>query len=473
MRAAIYLRVSSPEQAEEDRYSLPTQERACLAVASAGGDEVVAAYVDAGATAYRDEIEHRPQFQRMLQDAAQGKFGRLYVYALDRFSRASMAASGEWLRQLGQAGVELVSALEWFDDSPSGELLRTILLGQSRYFSRLHGQKVSDALRQKQRGGEWVGVRPYGYAEAGPMTADEIQASGYRLAVRLVLEGEESLSAICRMLNAAGFRTGRGGPWHHKALAHMLRSPAYLGIITLPDGTQLPGAHDPLLDRAEWEMLQSRLRQFARPQHGRRPRVAFPLSGILHCDRCGAHMVGASPGAERRPCYWCSRHKKSQDCPAGQRYFYAEPCEELVGEILDSIHLGAGWQEAVERELQVAEPRGPSLSEIKRQERALMDMYQWGAFEGDAAEFKRRWGELQSLREVRQAPHKRAVLEMGELLAAGLGELWRRAHDKEKRQLARLLFRAVYIDGPNMNTVELKRPVDWQPAVIPLLRLLD
>jgi len=473
MRAAVYLRVSDPAQAGDDHYSLPTQERTCLAVATARGDEVVAIYEDAGATAYRDELEHRPEFQRLLQDAPAHQWGRLYVLALDRFSRASMAASGEWLRILERAGVELISALEWFDSSPSGELLRTILLGQAHFFSRLQGQRVSGALRLKQAGGGWVGVKPWGY-RGGPdktLRVDEAAAAGYRLAVKLVLEGEENISQVCRMLNAAGYRTTPGGPWHAKALFKVLRSPAYLGVVVLPDGTLLPGRHPPLLERAEWELLQQRLQASARPHAGRRPRACYPLSGILHCGYCGAPLIGASP-ADRRPCYTCAQRNKLHACHGGICYLHAAACEELVAEILDGVTLGPGWREAVEKALAAPPPPGPSLSEIKRQEARLMDMYQLGIFQGDKAEFKRRWDELQALRETQAGPARQPVLAVGALLEAGLGNLWRAtANAPAQRKLARLLFRAVYVVGITMDRAELSRPVEWQPAVALLLRL--
>lgn len=474
VRAAIYLRVSSPEQAKDDRYSLSVQERTCRAVAVARGDDVVAVYTDAGNTAFRDELECRPEFQRLLADAPSRQWGRLYVLALDRFSRASMAASGEWLRTLERSGVELVSALEWFDSSPSGELLRTILLGQAHYFSRLQGQKISGALREKQRSGLWVGVWPYGYT-AGPDKAliiDDGAAEMYHMAVKLVLEGEENISEVCRMLTAAGYRTSKGGPWHTKALQGMLKSVAYLGMVTLEDGTVVPGQHPPLIDRAEWELLQARLRASARPNSGRRPRSCYPLSGILRCPFCDSHMIGGSR-SERRYCYICARRNRLGIHHDGIAYFWADACEELIARELDNLRLGDGWREAVEREMaQGAQPKGPSLSEIKRQERNLMDMYQMGAFHGDRAEFKRRWDALQTLRADRDAPNRPGVLQVGELLQSGLGRIWRASTDgAAKRRLARLLFRAVYIIGESSATPVLERPVVWQPEVEVLLRL--
>ena len=101
-----------------------------------------------------------------------------------------------------------------------------------------------------------------------------------------------------------------------------------------------------------------------------------------------------------------------------------------------------------------------------------MDMYQLGTFKGDREEFKRRWDALQELRRDRDAPHRPAVLQVGELLQAGLGRIWRASTDgPAKRRLARLLFRAVYIEGETSATPVLARPVEWQPEVEVLLRL--
>ena len=65
IRAGIYLRVSTSRQAEKD-LSIPDQRRHLEAWCRQNGFEVVAEYVEPGASAMDDR---RPQFQRMMDDA--------------------------------------------------------------------------------------------------------------------------------------------------------------------------------------------------------------------------------------------------------------------------------------------------------------------------------------------------------------------------------------------------------------------
>jgi DNA invertase Pin-like site-specific DNA recombinase len=66
-RAALYLRVSPGRQAEQD-LSIPDQRRQPLGYCEARGIEVVAEFVEPGATATDDK---RPSFQRMMDEASQ------------------------------------------------------------------------------------------------------------------------------------------------------------------------------------------------------------------------------------------------------------------------------------------------------------------------------------------------------------------------------------------------------------------
>ena len=87
-RAALYLRVSTTEQAKEDHYGIPIQEEKCKAYCG------LLDYSYDEASIYKDEgvsgalpVEERPALNRLLQDARDGKIDVVVVKALDRLSR--------------------------------------------------------------------------------------------------------------------------------------------------------------------------------------------------------------------------------------------------------------------------------------------------------------------------------------------------------------------------------------------------
>src|SRR5258707_13680103 len=82
VRAALYLRVSTGRQAEND-LSIPDQRRHAKGYCASRGWEIVAEYVEPGASATDDR---RPEFQRMI-DAATTKPPAFDVILGHSFSR--------------------------------------------------------------------------------------------------------------------------------------------------------------------------------------------------------------------------------------------------------------------------------------------------------------------------------------------------------------------------------------------------
>jgi Resolvase, N terminal domain len=82
--AAIYLRVSTEEQAE-DGNSLESQHARCHALCEARGLTVVDNYLDAG---YSGGTLERPDLSAMREAVKLGTIGVVVVYAVDRLSRS-------------------------------------------------------------------------------------------------------------------------------------------------------------------------------------------------------------------------------------------------------------------------------------------------------------------------------------------------------------------------------------------------
>ena len=89
LRAALYLRVSTGRQAEQD-LSIPDQEKQTKAWCLARGWRVVAEYVEPGASATDDK---RPVFQRMIERACDGE-NAFDVIVVHSFSVSSATRSG-------------------------------------------------------------------------------------------------------------------------------------------------------------------------------------------------------------------------------------------------------------------------------------------------------------------------------------------------------------------------------------------
>lgn len=94
---AAYIRVSSQEQ-KLHGLSLAAQEQKLREYAEAHNMKIVEWYRDEGVSA-RKLIRKRPELQRMIRDAEQGKFDRIIFIKLDRFFR-SVAEYHECMKRI-------------------------------------------------------------------------------------------------------------------------------------------------------------------------------------------------------------------------------------------------------------------------------------------------------------------------------------------------------------------------------------
>ena len=85
MTAAVYIRVSTEDQAREG-FSLGEQKEKLLQLCAFKGYEVFKVYEDAGISG--KDMEQRPQFQKMLEDVRNGKISVIVAYKLDRLTRS-------------------------------------------------------------------------------------------------------------------------------------------------------------------------------------------------------------------------------------------------------------------------------------------------------------------------------------------------------------------------------------------------
>ena len=81
----IYMRVSTEDQAREG-FSLPGPKERLEAYCKFNGYKIVEYYTDAGISAKTGN--HRPEYDRMLEDGKQWKINMIIALKLDRLSRS-------------------------------------------------------------------------------------------------------------------------------------------------------------------------------------------------------------------------------------------------------------------------------------------------------------------------------------------------------------------------------------------------
>ena len=339
MRAAIYARVSTADQAMEGT-SIDTQLDSCRSYVSAKSWDLVDTFVDEGVSGAKDT---RPGLDRLLTACRSGQVDVVVVSKLDRFSR-SLRHLVNTVSELDRLGVSFASITESFDSSTStGRMLRS-MLGTFAEFERDRiTERMVEGLRAIAARGYWPGgPAPYGYqivdADDGTkhktLAINTEEADVLRLVVDLMVNHGYTTYRAATYLNDHEIRTRQGKLWWHPNLRHQVRKPHLTGEWTYKQGGRPIKLEIPaILSPDEWDRLQAAIKGSPRPQRKQR---LYPLSGRdrvhLHCQ-CGGNFTGMVRKEKNRAYYTCARAHDSWGkfrCPHLPRTIQAEPLEQDV-----------------------------------------------------------------------------------------------------------------------------------------------
>ncbi len=215
-KAAIYIRVSTEEQAKEG-ISMKAQEERCRAFCIARGWDVFKIYKDPGFSA---KNLSRPAMKRVLQDAKDKKFRVLVVYKFDRFSRnlKDLLFTLEDLRKLA---INFTSVTEQIDTTTAMGKAFFRIIGVFAELERdVLKERVDMAFAKKIMSGEALNRAPFGYAyDKGRLVPDVEKAPLVQQIFEMKADGIH-YKDIAQNANLAV-----------SSLFDMLRNPVYLGKI--------------------------------------------------------------------------------------------------------------------------------------------------------------------------------------------------------------------------------------------------
>lgn len=287
-KGVIYPRYSSDRQNEQ---SIAGQVEVCRKWAADNDIEIVGIYPDEALTGRTDK---RPNFQRMIRDAKNGKFDYIIVYKIDRFAR-NRYDSAIYKAQLKKYGVKVVSAMENIADGPEGIILESVLEGMAEYYSANLSQNVLRGMHQKAEQGKYMGgTIPLGYKIDADKNyvIDENTACVVKRIYEMYADGY-TIKEICQELNAAGHKSSTGKPFAYNSLHRLLTNPKYIGRYEYL-GVVLENAIPRIIDDATFEKVQQRVQRNRRAPASAKGAVDFHLTGKLFCGKCGSNMVGDS-----------------------------------------------------------------------------------------------------------------------------------------------------------------------------------
>jgi site-specific DNA recombinase len=337
MKIAIYIRVSTEDQAKEG-YSLEVQREYLESFAKREGYEILKVYSDDGISGYSDR---RPALQELLKDAKDNKFEIVLVYKIDRFSR-NLKDLLTLVDELSSSGVAFKSATEPFDTTTSAGKLMFQQLGSFAEFERNRiAERVFPGMVRGVKNGRWQGARysPYGYRynkAAKLLEVDEKEAKVVKLIFEMCLAGK-STRFITEYLTKKKYRNRKGNIFSTKLIGDILKNRIYTGKLIwnkkhydknqktkkhykyinndISEVIIAEGNHKAIISEEDFNLAQRKLK--LRGIRIKRKKSDYPLSGVLYCAKCNHKYLGISSISNHRT----GQKKRWYRCAGPQKSF--------------------------------------------------------------------------------------------------------------------------------------------------------
>lgn len=289
-RVAVYVRVSTEEQAQEG-FSIEGQLKMANEFCTKRHYEIVAVYKDVGITG--TSIDSRHDVRRLLSDSNNNIFDTILVWKFNRLARNQK----DFLNMLDvfeRNNVKVISCTEDIDIStPMGKMMLQML-----------GSFVKMGMKTRAKNGLWNGGSMLGYKSKNKkLVIVEDEAFIVREAFNLYVSGK-GFKTIAHQFNRSGYKTKRGQAL--TSIRTIITNPAYAGLIrfnkqqdwnekkrkgTNPEPIIVVGEHDPIISMETWNKAQE-LFKLKSSKPTKTFNGHFPLTTLLRCPECGHGMIG-------------------------------------------------------------------------------------------------------------------------------------------------------------------------------------
>ncbi len=316
-KALGYMRISDKKQIKGE--SKANQKEAIKKYAEANGIEIVRWFYDeakSGKNAERDEL------QNLLKTAVKmkGSIDYVIVYKMNRASRDLESYFSGIRTILYSKGIQIRSATEHFDDTPSGHFMEAmhVLVGQLDNENKR--EAVVDNMTRLAKQGYWQHKPLRGYdrytiknGEGKPRPSMIANKEAENVADILLRfnRGDLNVAEMVRYATTNDFLNQFGQPLTQQYMTNMLMCPEYAGYVhdKFTDYQLVKGRHVGII-KAEiyWqnqEILKRKNKAYLQGLKHHEINILVPLRKFMMCVRCGKSMTSSNPGGKQR--YYCSR----------------------------------------------------------------------------------------------------------------------------------------------------------------------
>src|SRR3989338_5142072 len=344
-RCAIYSRVSTSMQAEVEYNSCEAQRDKILSYIKSQEDlEFFKEYSDPG---YSGGDLERPALKALLRDIEDKKVDVVLTYKIDRLTRSSkdFYALIEFFEKYG---VSYVSVTERFDtSSPSGRLLRNIMLTFAQFEREMSSERIKDKFEQKALKGLWNGnLMPLGYKKVDKkLIVDPKSARVVKALYEVFIETGSFKKVMDYAIERNLKHPQRNNLISEHGVYNILRNRVYLGKI-IWHGKVMQGIHEPIISEDLFLEAQGLTKEKVIKK---RVYKEYLLSRLVKCAVCGSAMTNTFTNKKKRRYYYyiCNKVVKEGKDACSLKEVNAEKLESFVFENLERISKDENYIESL------------------------------------------------------------------------------------------------------------------------------
>ncbi len=376
LRARIYCRVSSDEQAEKE--TIQNQIDFAQKYCDLYDIEIIDWYKDDGVSG-TIPLEGRPDGKRLIDDLKSDSIPCIIItFNVKRLGRGARVILNA-VYDIEQTGATVRSMTEPFDtETPFGRFMLTILAGEAGFDRESFLYNMWLGANRHAAKGEWLGgIVPYGYRKVGKfleLSEDNIPGYDYseNYVCRMIYYQADALDQTCPKiadylnlfqaptsyvkdgrLVAKGKRkikTATSGLWTPSRVRAILTNPTYKGLHIY--GKRSTKKRE-LIERKvpatvpedQWDRVQISLRNH-QLEAMRNSKRQYLLRGLIKCGKCGLTYIGT----------WCygkniEGNEHIKDNKRGKVYYYrCDGKQSYRGQLLGSClskNVPAEWLENI------------------------------------------------------------------------------------------------------------------------------
>ncbi len=334
-KCAVYTRVSTTMQAEVEYNSCEAQKDRILSYIKSQEDlEFFKVYSDPG---FSGGDLDRPALKELLRDIQEKKIDEVLTYKIDRLTRSSKDFYA-LIDHFEKHNVSYVSVTERFDtSSPSGRLLRNIMLTFAQFEREMTGERIKDKLEQRAIKGLYnSGPCPFGYKRVDKkLVSDKPSARTVKELYELFIQSR-SFSKVMAFAKENFLKNPRNNKLiSAHGVYRILRNPVYIGKVHW-NGKYFNGIHEPIISKELFDEAQGLTKE--RPKK-KALHKNYYLSRLIKCQVCGSSMTNTFTNKKKRRYYYykCIKVVKEGKAACSLKEVNAEKLEEFLVENLERI----------------------------------------------------------------------------------------------------------------------------------------